>query len=477
VADAKSRVVIVTSPDRTHSDPIRWERIGEVITELSHLYQVVRERHIDLILADESRTDLVRSVGTRVRRFNPLTDIWRVVDSNHIGHDEPGYIDGIISRELGQQGVEHKIAAILHVKNLLEQYGIVGRSAKIKVVAETIERIAPTEVPVLIVGPSGSGKELVSRAVHDHSPRRDRPFVAINCGALAEGVLESELFGHEKGAFTGSVGKREGLFSKADRGTIFLDEISETRGDLQVKLLRVLEDGTYYPVGSSVAQKVDVRVVSATNRDLTEAIADRSFREDLYYRIGVVKITLPPLLDRKNDIQPLLTHFWRHHSGMDYSDGALDLLMKYDWPGNVRQLRNFADRMVALKGGHGLVETEDVERFIEEQHMVASNLPVSTGRTVEEAGQELIYRAIMQLGNEVRLLRELILAHLPPEAPAEQAASSPHPSESPRSMEQMEQQLIEKVLDETSGNRKEAARRLGIGERTLYRKIKKYGLR
>ena len=211
--------------------------------------------------------------------------------------------------------------------------------------------------------------------------------------------------------------------------------------------------------------------------DLLARVQQGDFREDLYYRIGVVKITLPPLLDRKNDIQPLLTHFWRHHSGMDYSDGALDLLMKYDWPGNVRQLRNFADRMVALKGGRGLVETEDVERFIEEQHMVASNLPVSTGRTVEEAGQELIYRAIMQLGNEVRLLRELILTHLPPEVPAEQAASSPYPSESPRSMEQMEQQLIEKVLDETGGNRKEAARRLGIGERTLYRKIKKYGLR
>ncbi|MBD3333707.1 AAA domain-containing protein [candidate division GN15 bacterium] len=473
----KSRVVILTDPDRAHTDVINWERIGEVVTELSHLYQIVRERHIDLILADESRNDLVRSVGVRVRRFNPLTDIWRVVDSNQVGHDEPGYIDGIFSRELGQEGIERKVASILHVKHLLEDYGIVGRSHKMKVVAETIERIAPTEVSVLIVGPSGAGKELVARAIHDNSTRHNHTFVAINCGALAEGVLESELFGHEKGAFTGSVGKREGLFHKADGGTIFLDEISETRGDMQVKLLRVLEDGTYYPVGSSTARKVDVRVVSATNRDLTEAIADRSFREDLYYRIGVVKITLPPLMERKNDIQPLLAHFWRRHPEMDYTDGALDLLMRYDWPGNVRQLRNFADRMVALKGGTGLVETEDIERFIEEQHMVASNLPVSTGRTVEEAGQELIYRAIMQLGNEVRMLRELILAHLPPDAPTEQPASEPYAGDSPRSMEEMEQQLIEKVLEQTGGNRKEAARRLGIGERTLYRKIKKYGLR
>ncbi len=470
--------MIVASPDRVHADPIEWERIGEVVTELSHLYQIVRERHIDLILADESRTDLVRSVGVRVRRFNPLTDIWRVVDSNQIGHDEPGYIDGIISRELGQEGIQRKVAAILHVKNLLDNYGIVGRSHKMKVVAETIERIAPTEVSVLIVGPSGAGKELVARAIHDNSPRQNQTFVAINCAALAEGILESELFGHEKGAFTGSVGKREGLFHKADNGTIFLDEISETKGETQVKLLRVLEDGTYYPVGSSTPQKADVRVVSATNRDLNEAIADRSFREDLYYRIGVVKITLPPLLERKNDIQPLLSHFWRRHPKMDYTDGALDLLMKYDWPGNVRQLRNFAERMVALKGGGGLVETEDIERFIEEQHMVASNLPVSTGRTVEEAGQELIYRAIMQLGNEVRMLRELILAHLPPEAPTEQTGPESYgAAESARSMEEMEQQLIEKVLDQTGGNRKEAARRLGIGERTLYRKIKKYGLR
>ncbi|MCX6835449.1 MAG: sigma-54 dependent transcriptional regulator, partial [candidate division Zixibacteria bacterium] len=334
-----------------------------------------------------------------------------------------------------------------------------------------------TDVSVLIVGPSGSGKELVARALHQDSPRNDGPFVTINCGAISEGLLESELFGHEKGAFTGSVGKREGLFRKAEGGTIFLDEIGETKPDMQVKLLRVLEDGTFYPVGSSVPERANVRVVAATNRDLSEAIAERQFREDLYFRISAVKLIVPSLLERRADLQPLLQYFWRNEKGLDYSGGALERLMKYDWPGNVRQLRNFAARMAALKPA-GLVETDDVENFLAEQHATAQHLPVSTGRTVETAGQELIYRAILSLGNEIKLLRNLISANLPGEQvndAAEPIASSGLDSSS--TMDEMEEALIRHVLTEVGGNRKETARRLGIGERTLYRKLSKYHLR
>jgi DNA-binding NtrC family response regulator len=244
-----------------------------------------------------------------------------------------------------------------------------------------------------------------------------------------------------------------------------------------VKLLRVLEDGTYYPVGSSSPQHTDARVVAATNRDLTEAIADRSFREDLYFRVSAVKLVVPPLLERANDIQPLLDYFWRDQRGLDYSTGALERLMQYDWPGNVRQLRNFAARMVALKPT-GLVETDDVDKFLSEQHTTARHLPVSTGQTVEEAGQELIYRAILSLGNEVRMLRNLITANLPSARPAGSVEEvTPVGPEPGSTMEEMEEALIQQVLRETGGNRKETARRLGIGERTLYRKLTKYDLR
>lgn len=465
-------LILLSEKSGTAAD-IEWSRLGQVVTELSELYRVVREQRIDLILVDDNRGDLKRPVARRIRRENGLTEIWILTHDEYAVPLETDFIDGHLSLSLGQEGLEQKVQHILRGKQLLEHYGIVGRSSRMKVVAETIERIAPTEVAVLIVGASGTGKELVASAVHRNSERAGQPFVAINCGALAEGVLESELFGHEKGAFTGSVSRREGLFHKAEGGTVFLDEIGETKPDMQVKLLRVLEDGTYYPVGSSVPRHADVRLVSATNRDLTEAINERLFRDDLYYRIGVVKIVLPTLLERKEDIEPLLQHFWRDRN-LDYSDAAMDLLRKYDWSGNIRQLKNFADRMAALKG-KGLVEVEDVERFIEEQHATLKHLPVSTGKTVEEAGQELIYRAILQLGNEIRLLRDLITSHLPGDDSDDVSEESPSFAEG-TTMEQMEEMLVRQALRDTGGNRKEAAKRLGIGERTLYRKLRKYNL-
>ncbi|MEA2031400.1 MAG: sigma-54 dependent transcriptional regulator [candidate division Zixibacteria bacterium] len=470
-----NRTVVLIDPKRERSTPINWTKIGLVVEELSELYQIAKESRIDILLVDDTRIELKQSVATKLRRYNSLMEIWLLTDDDYYENYETKYIEGLLPRNLGRAKIARKQKQILHSKKLLEQYGIVGRSARIKAVAETIERISVTEVSVLIEGSSGTGKELVAKALHNYSNRRNNPFVAINCGALAEGVLESELFGHERGAFTGSVSKREGLFHKAEGGTIFLDEIGETKPDMQVKLLRVLEDSTYYPVGSSEARRADVRVIAATNRDLTEAIASRSFREDLYFRIGVIKITVPPLLERKGDIQPLLTYFWNNHPKLDYSDATLDILIQYDWPGNVRQLKNFADRMVALKLD-GLVEAEDVENFLNEQHLQRKNLPVSTGRTVEEAGQELIYRAILQLGNEIRLLRDLITAHLPEDQEIQQSMNVTNDIVNGGTMEQMEEVLIKQVLDKTNGNRKETAHRLGIGERTLYRKLKKYNL-
>jgi len=454
-------VVILTDEKRKPAGKIDWDRIGVPVNGIAQLYQIIRERAVSLVLVDVHRHDVNQAVAIKIRRPYGQTDIWKLVETEAEPCEVESYFDGCIPADAGTGGIVKRLTQVLADKKLLESYGLVGRSSTMRAMARTIDRIAPTDVSVLIVGPSGSGKELVARALHNSSPRKSGPFVAINCGAMAEGLLESELFGHEKGAFTGSVGKREGLFRKAEGGTIFLDEIGETKLDMQVKLLRVLEDGTFYPVGSSVPERTDVRVVAATNRDLTEALAERHFREDLYFRISAVKLVVPPLMDRRADIQPLLQYFWRDQKGLDYSGGALERLMKYDWPGNVRQLRNFASRMTALKPT-GLVETDDVEKFLSEQHATAQHLPVSTGRTAEEAGQELIYRAILSLGNEIRMLRNLITANLPGEHAAEPATGAAVDAGS--TMEEMEEALIR-------------ARRLGIGERTLYRKLAKYNLR
>lgn len=470
----RDRTLILADNKRSSMPIEKWEEIGEVVTEISELYQLIKERDIDLILVDQERTELKRTVANRIRRHHSLTEIWRVGDDHDTDLSVPDYFDGALRSDAEGKSIADAVARILKSKDLLDDFKMVGRSQRIKTIAETIDRIAPTDVSVLIVGPSGAGKELVAHAIHEQSRRRNKTYVAINCGAIAEGLLESELFGHEKGAFTGSVSKREGMFSKADGGTIFLDEIGETKPEMQVKLLRILEDGTYYPVGSSVAQKSDARVISATNRDLIEAIEERQFREDLYFRISVVKIIVPPLLDRLNDIQPLLTHFWRKPPKMTYTDSALELLMQYDWPGNVRQLKNFADRMVALIGS-GTVTEEDVQSFLDEQQSMARNLPVATGKTVEESGQELIYHAILSLGNEIKMLRDLITSHLPGESDTTFATTDDEIAAG-GTMEAMERQMIEQSLKETSGNRKETARRLGIGERTLYRKLKKYDL-
>lgn len=473
-------VVVLIRPEALASRCPAARAIGEVFDELSYLYQLARERTLDIVLVDSRRNDLTRGVAAKLRRHSGLTEIWLLTDDETAANPNPEYIDGVLPCSLDHESFRARVDHILWTRRLLREYGIVGRSSRMKMVAEMVHRVAPTDMSVLVVGPSGSGKELVAQAIHDHSQRRDNPQVAINCGALAEGVLESELFGHEKGAFTGSVGKREGLFSKAEGGTIFLDEIGETTQQMQVKLLRVLEDGTFYPVGSSQPRRADVRLISATNRDLTEEIAEGRFRDDLYFRIAVVKIIVPPLLERKQDIEPLLQFFWRHKPDLTYSDAALRRLMDYDWPGNIRQLRNFADRMAALVG-KGMVETGDVDQFLEEQQRTSKHLPISTGRTVEEAGQELIYRAIMQLGQEVKMLRDLIMSHLPDEngrmTPSEEPRrDEASRDESPRTIEEMEGEMIMNALKRNNGNRKEAARQLGIGERTLYRKLKKYGL-
>jgi DNA-binding NtrC family response regulator len=307
--------------------------------------------------------------------------------------------------------------------------GLIGRSRAILSVYKQIAHAAGSDAPVLVTGETGTGKELIARALHHHSRRGKRPFVAINCGALAESLLESELFGHVRGSFTGAVADKKGVFEQADGGSIFLDEIGETTAAVQVRLLRVLEQGEVRPVGGSRVLTVNVRVLAATNRDLERAVQEGSFRQDLYYRLNVVRIAVPPLRERRDDVPLLAAHVLRAAAEAQgrprrLSPAALAALMAYSWPGNVRELENVLER-VALSGTGETIEVEDLPPALRDHP------PVS--------------------------LEEPLFAGLP-------------------SLEEMEKRYLAHVLEVLKGNRSRAAEALGIDRRTLYRMIERFGL-
>ncbi len=311
-------------------------------------------------------------------------------------------------------------------------YGkIVGRSPAMQEVYRTIDKVAPTDATVIIYGESGTGKELVARALHLQSPRSSGPFIRVNCGALAEGVLESELFGHEKGAFTGAVRRKPGRFELAHRGTIFLDEIGDIPPATQVKLLRVLQEKEFERVGGEETIRVDVRVIAATNKNLQEEVAQGRFREDLYYRLHIVPIHLPPLRHRKEDIPLLVHHFLQvlaqelKKPQFEIAPEALQLLQSYDWPGNVRELENVLERAAVLCDGN---------------RITAGDLPL----LVESRGIDLPVA-----GNDLRLKE--ILARV-------------------------EKSLLQQAMQRAGGVKSEAARLLGIRTNTLFYKLEKYGL-
>ena len=393
--------------------------------------------------------------------------------------------------------VERLVRRLVDRRRLQQRTGIIGESPAIQEVLVKIEQMAPVSSTVLIEGESGTGKELVARAIHDLSPRRERPFIAVNCAALPETLLESELFGHEKGAFTGAAERRLGRFELADGGTIFLDEVGEIPAATQVKLLRVLEDRTFFRVGGTQPIKVDVRVLAATNRPLKEAVALGEFRDDLFYRLNVLNIYLPPLRERKSDIPLLVRRFIadfaaeheRRFHGI--TPEALQILVDADWPGNARQLRNLIESMVVL-APEGEIRASDIPRDIRER---GRGLPVRVvGATREVVGKELefIFRSLVELKLQVEELRrrlderptphrvEVIEVdhHGAPLAPVETVSVPEEPVlyRSGMSMAEVERAAIEAALRDTKGNRRKAAEVLGIGERTLYRKLKAYAL-
>jgi len=366
-----------------------------------------------------------------------------------------------------------------------EEPVIIGSSVEMQEIIKVIEQVAPTDITVLITGESGVGKEVVAKAIHAGSLRSKKPLVTVNSGAIPEGIIESELFGHERGSFTGASDQRKGYFEIADGGTIFLDEIGELPLSAQVKFLRVLENKEFLRVGSSVPRRLDVRVLAATNKDLEQEVRHGRFRADLYFRLRSVNIIVPPLRKRVEDIPLLFKTFAEEISTKNnirfagISDDALEVLKSFHWPGNVRELRNTVESMLVLERGRYL-EADDVRKHLRRNRVSSSedrHLPVHVTRNVEQAERELILRALLDIKGNLLDLKNIVTEQQGSAVRNESAVYNRQDAVEPTlSLVEMEKRMIGDALQRYHGNRRLAARALQISERTLYRKIKEYGL-
>ena len=356
---------------------------------------------------------------------------------------------------------------------------MIGISPAIKQVKALIRQVAPSDITVLISGESGTGKELVARAVHHHSPRRKGPLVSPNCGAIPEGIFESEIFGHEKGSFTSADQQRKGYFEMANRGTLFLDEIGEMPLQVQVKMLRVLETGSFLRVGGTVEVKVNVRVIAATNKDLSVEVSQGRFRQDLYYRLKAVNISLQPLREQIEDI-PLLTEYFarefavRNHRPIPLIDPEVPRILQGQyWAGNVRELKNFVESLIAL--GQDEIISPEIVRVRLGSERGNPNLPVIVGRSDADLNQELIYRTLLELKHDMNSIKGLLQQVIQQQPSEIQYKFKGAEEIKDYSLDEVERDQIERAIDNFNGRK--AAKALGIGERTLYRKIKQYDIK
>ncbi|MFW5810485.1 MAG: sigma-54-dependent transcriptional regulator [Thermodesulfobacteriota bacterium] len=453
----KETTILVVDDDPAHRVTLQailksWAYAVETAADGTECVQMVEEKSYDLILMDV-RMAVMSGLDAlkKIKEYNPAIPVlimtaYSSVESAVEALKSGAYdyltkpLDFEVLKLTLERALEH--AGLKSENRLLKDRldgdfdfkNIIGKSPAMKRLIDMVATVAPSEATVLITGESGTGKELIARCVHYNSARKDKPLVTVNCAALTETLLESELFGHEKGAFTGADRRREGRFMQANGGSIFLDEIAEMSPMMQAKLLRVVQEQELQRVGGDALIQVDVRTIAATNRDLVKAVESGDFRDDLYYRLNVVSLHIPPLRERQEDVPLLAQHFLNKYADKNrktvkgFTPAAMDLLLRHAWPGNVRELENAVERAVILVPGEFISEKE---------------LPFSITDPAEESPRDKVF---------------------PPEA------------STPRSLEEVEKSAILSALKAADGNKSEAARALGINRKTLHKKLKSYGI-
>jgi len=390
-----------------------------------------------------------------------------------------------------------------------KQSGIIGTSIGIEQVVEMIAQVATVDISVLITGESGTGKEVVAKAIHKESKRSNKPLIIVNCGAIPEGIIESELFGHKKGSFTGAGENRKGYFEEADQGTIFLDEIGETPLDTQVKLLRVLESGEFMRVGEAETRKTDVRVITATNKNIVDLVQKGDFRQDLYFRLKTVNINIPPLRERKEDISQFIERFALEFTRTNdiryrgFMPDAVRKMKQYDWPGNIRELKHFIEKILVIEKGERITLSM-IEKELRDVLSLESSfnpaLPVLVQKPSDKAEIDLILRQLFLLKQDTELIQRMLVGGALKPTPDNKfsdmnidPSSVSFPNKSMEIVEEgfhyirddaigdmlikdLEEEAIKRSLRYFNNNRRKTARSLGMSERTLYRKIEEYGM-
>ena len=525
----RTRILLLTQRPELETEfkaAINGARLHVVAEPENAALDSLLQRGIDLIAFDLELSSEALAAGVAV------LDEYRDIPFLGLGNSDEEWhqlrrgspVEEYIDLPFEAATLRQKVDRLLERGLFLNGTELVGQSSLMRQVRERILLVAPTPVSsILLVGESGTGKDLVAAALHRYSARHENAFRPLNCGAIPENLLENELFGHEKGAFTDARTQHQGIFEQADGGTVFLDEIGEMSLAAQVRLLRVLEQREVTRIGGGASISIDIRVIAATNRDLQQAVGEREFRLDLYHRLKVVEISIPPLRRRAEDI-PLLIERFTHDLTRDgtsrfesFSSAAMDLLQNYAWPGNVRELRNLIEHLVFL-APRALIEPEDLLPHLESPPASARYLPVPTNKTPDQSERELIYFALLDLKREVAELRNAVERNAPiapsttppveppvapsvvqPITPEGQAVypvdDDPYTPEDRhlqgdaamrmpknaaieplRTLKDLEKEAIEEALNRVGGNRRKAADILGISARTLYRKLKEYDL-